>query len=109
MQGRRFFIGFSIPAPVDVHHDAYIIACSRVMTDVMGVVRARGFAVSVDIDPDRVLSQTLPHEIQLTYQRITCVVKVDHDTFMSPEFFRTRVLHQVDAALEQLTRENAGS
>ena len=85
-------------------HDAYIIACGRVMTDVMGVVGIRGCVVSVEVDPGwayRGAAKT--HKIHITYRRVTRVVSVDHQTFMSREVFRTSVLPQVEEAIKQLT------
>jgi len=88
----------------NIHHDAYVIACGRVMTDVMGLIRAQGLAVSVDIDPGRAPSEstTDPHKIHLTYEHLACAVAVDHETFVSGEFFRTLVLHQIEAAIKEL-------
>lgn len=72
------------------------------MTDVMGVVRACGVPISVDISPRRTPSDDVVHHIRLTYLGITCVLPVDHETFMNPEFFRTLVLHQIEPAIEKL-------
>jgi hypothetical protein len=93
------------PATSNVHRDAYIVACGRVMTDVMGLVRARGILIGVDIDPGRGRSEPVVHQIELTYGRRTRLVSVDHDTFMNDEFFKTLVLHQVQAAIEELASE----
>ena len=82
-------------------HDPYLVACSRVMTDVMGLVRARGILIGVDIDRDRVPDPVV-HQIELTYGRRTRLISVDHDTFMNAEFFRTLVLHQLEAAIDEL-------
>ena len=83
-------------------HDAYLMARGRVMTDVMGLVRARGILVGVDIDPGRRPSQPVVHQIELTYGRRTRLVPVDHDTFMEAEFFRTLILHQIEKAIDEL-------
>jgi len=81
------------------------------MTDVMGLIRARGILIGVDIDrgstPDPVV-----HQIELTYGRRTRLISVDHDTFMDAEFFRTLVLHQLEAAIDELAsgrEKNSGS
>ena len=83
---------------------AYLAACDRVMEQAVQLVRARGIAASIDIDSGRTSPEVVPaaHEIQLTYGRSRRVVTVDHDTFMDPEFFRTLVLHQIQAAVEEL-------
>ena len=82
-------------------HDPYLVACSRVMTDVMGLVRARGILIGVDIDRGRIPDPVV-HQIELTYGRRTRLISVDHDTFMNAEFFRTLVLHQLEAAIDEL-------
>ena len=92
---------------MNIHRDAYIIACGRVMTDVMGLVRARGILIGVDIDPGLRQSGTgrsepTVHQIELTYGRRTRLVSVDHETFMDEEFFRTLILHQVESAIDEL-------
>ena len=91
---------------MNMHRDAYIVACSRVMTDVMGLVRARGILIGVDIDPGlRQLggrSDPVVHQIELTYGGRTRLVPVDHETFMNAEFFKTLVLHQIEAAINEL-------
>ena len=60
--------------------------------------------MSVEVDPGRPPSQPSidTHKIHLTYRGVTCVVAVDHDTFMNAEFFRTLVLHQVKAVIAEL-------
>jgi hypothetical protein len=45
---------------------------------------------------------TNTHQIVLTYGRATRAVTVDHETFMDEEFFKTLVLHQMEAAIEQV-------
>lgn len=94
-------------------HHAYRVACDRIMTDVMGLVRARGILIGVDIDPglrqlrlgtDRRRYDLVVHQIELTYGRRTRLVPVDHETFMEAEFFRTLVLHQIEAAIDELAR-----
>src|SRR4029450_5432069 len=82
-------------------HDPYLVACSRVMTDVMGLVRARGLLIGVEIDRGR-MPDALVHQIELTYGRRTRLMSVDHDTFMDAEFFRTLVLHQLAARIDEL-------
>ena len=83
---------------------AYFAACERVLKSVVRLVDARGLAMSVDVDPGRAPSQAIidTHHIQLTYGHSTRVIEVDHDTFMSPEFFKTLVLHQIQAAISEL-------
>jgi hypothetical protein len=83
---------------------AYLAACDRVIEATVRLVHARGIAVSVDIDPDRASSAVVAttHQILLTYERSRRVVPVDHETFMDEEFFRTLVLHQLQAVIEEL-------
>ena len=83
---------------------AYFAACERVLKTVLRLVHARGVEMSVDVDPGHAPSQAIidTHRIQLTYGRSTRTIEVDHDTFMSPEFFKTLVLHQVQAAIADL-------
>ena len=88
-------------------HDPYLVACDRVMTDVMGVVRARGVLIGVNIDPGRAPLDF--HQIQLTYGRRTRLVPVDHDIFMNAEFFRTLVLHQIESAIDELASSKGAS
>ena len=61
--------------------------------------------MSLDIDPGRAPFEVITdtHQIQLTYGRSARIVQVDHETFMDEEFFRTLVLHQLQAAFEELT------
>jgi hypothetical protein len=89
----------------NVHHDAYILACGRVMTDVMGVVGIRGCVVTVEVDPGWASYNVVPktHKIHLIYRRVTRVLSVDHHIFMSREGFRTYVLPQVEGAIRELT------
>ena len=87
-----------------VQGHAYFAASARVLSQVVNLVQARGAAVSVDVDPGRLPSQAIidTHHIKLTYGHSIRTIEVDHDTFMSPEFFKTLVLHQVEAAIEDL-------
>ena len=84
-------------------HD-YMAACDRVLHHVVALVHARGIEMGLDVDPGRapfeVITET--HSIHLTYRGVTCVVSVDHATFMDEEFFRTLVLHQLEAAIDKL-------
>ncbi len=89
-------------------HDLYLLACSRVVGHVVELVKARGVQIGVDIDPGRGPSETLVHQIELTYGRRTRLVSVDHDTFMDEEFFKTLVLHQVQAAIDELASGSPG-
>jgi hypothetical protein len=89
-------------------HDPYLVACSRVMTDVMRLVRARGILIGVDIDRGR-MPDPVSHQIELTYGRRTRLISVDHDTFMDAEFFRTLILHQLEAAIGELARTHEKS
>jgi len=94
----------SLLGPKNIHRDTYIVACGRVMRDVMGVVGIRGCVVSVEVDPGWAYRGVAElHKIHLTYRRVTRILSVDHATFMSPEFFRNRVLQQVEKAIEELT------
>jgi hypothetical protein len=83
---------------------AYLAACSRVMQHAVRLVEAQGLAASVDIDPGRAPSEAVAntHEVHVAYGRHKRVVSVDHDTFMDDEFFRTLVLHQLKAAIDDL-------
>jgi hypothetical protein len=85
--------------------DAYIVACGRVMRDVMGVIGIRGCVVSVEVDPGWASYNAVvkTHKIHLTYRRVTRVLSVDHQIFMSREVFRTCVLPQVEQAIKELT------
>jgi hypothetical protein len=60
--------------------------------------------MSLDIDPGRAPFEPITdtHQIQLICRGKTRVVTVDHDTFMDPEFFRTLVVHQIEAAIDEL-------
>jgi hypothetical protein len=92
----------NISSEEDSH--AYLDACSRVMGHIVPLVEARGVTVAVDIDPGRASSEvvTTSHQIQLRYGRAVRIVAVDHETFMDPEFFQTLVLHQLEAAINEL-------
>jgi hypothetical protein len=87
-------------------NDAYRVACERVMSHVIPLVQARGVPVGVDIYPGlrqlAMRSGPLVHQIELTYGRRTRLVSVDHHTFMEAELFRTLVLHQIEAAIDEL-------
>jgi hypothetical protein len=90
-------------------NDAYSVACDRVLSHVIPLVQAKGVPVGVDIDPGlrqlatgRMRFDPVVHHIELTYGRRTRLVSVDHDTFMEVEFFRTLVLHQIEAAINEL-------
>ena len=90
-------------------NDAYRVACERVMSHVIPLVQARGVPVGVDIYPGlrqsgagRMRSDPVVHQIELTYGRRTRLVSVEHNTFMEAEFFRTLVLHQIAAAIDEL-------
>jgi hypothetical protein len=87
-----------------VNGHAYLAACDRALDQTVRLVYARGIAAAVDIDPGRApsTSTTDPHEIRITYGGNTRAVTVDHDTFMDDEFFRTLVLHQLEAVVEEL-------
>jgi len=82
----------------------YMAACDRVLHHVVELVHARGIEVSLDVDPGRAPFEVVTdaHQIQLTYGRSRRTVTVDHETFMDAEFFRTLVLHQLEAAIEEL-------
>jgi hypothetical protein len=60
--------------------------------------------VSVEVDPGRSPAEVVTdtHQIQLTYGRRRRTMAVDHETFMDDEFFRTLVLHQLQAAVDDL-------
>jgi hypothetical protein len=83
---------------------AYLAACDRALDQTVRLVYARGIAATVDIDPGRAPSEpvTDSHQIRLTYRGKTRAVPVDHETFMDEEFFRTLVLHQLKAAIDEL-------
>jgi hypothetical protein len=65
---------------------------------------SRGVGVSIDVDPHQSTSEELvtSHKIELTYKRSTRVVEIDHETFMDEEFFRTLILRQLEAAIDEL-------
>jgi hypothetical protein len=56
--------------------------------------------VSVEVDSDPASSER--QQVQLTYGCSRRIVMVDHETFMDEEFFRTLVLHQIEAAINEL-------
>ena len=56
----------------------------------------------MEVDPGRAPAAVVAHQIRLTYGLRTRLVSVDHETFMDEEFFRTLVLHQLQAAIEEL-------
>jgi hypothetical protein len=87
---------------------AYVAACDRVLHHVVELVNARGIEVSLEIDPGRAPFEVITntHQIQLTYGGITCVLPVDHETFMDPEFFRTLVLHQLEKTIDELAQRD---
>ena len=87
-----------------INGHAYHAACERVLKSVGRLVDARGLAMSVDVDPGCTRSQAIidTHHIQLTYRRSVRTIEVDHDTFMNAEFFKTLVLHQVQAVIAEL-------
>jgi hypothetical protein len=76
------------------------------MQHAVRLVEARGLAVSIDIDPNRVPSEAVvrAHQIHFTYERHKRVVAVDHETFMDDQFFRTLALHQLRAAIDDLAK-----
>ena len=82
----------------------YCVACDRVLHDVIRLVEARGGNVKVRVDPGRLPTQAITdtHHIQLTCRASSRILEVDHDTFIDAGFFRTLVLHQVDAAITEL-------
>ena len=66
------------------------------------LVQARGVLVGVEIDRVRTTSDAVIDLIRLTHGRHTRLVAVDDETFMDEEFFRTLILHQLRAAIEDL-------
>jgi len=82
----------------------YIAACDRVRYHVVEFAHARGIEASLDINPGRAPFEvvTRAHRIQLTCGCSSRTVSVDHQTFMDAELFRTLVLHQLEAAIEEL-------
>ena len=81
---------------------AYIAARTRVESHIAQLAEARRIQVIVDVDPGRGSSEVVSHQLQLTYGRSTRIMAVDHETFMDEEFFRTLVLHQLEAAIDEL-------
>ena len=90
------------PQPKHINGFAYIAARERAEYLVAQLAEAHGIQVDVAVDPDGVPSPLVAHRVQLTYGRSSRVVTVDHDTFMDEEFFRTLVLHQIQAAIDEL-------
>jgi hypothetical protein len=91
--------------PVETNNktdSAFIAARSRVQDQIAPLAQARGVMVGVEIDPGRTSSDVHIHLIQLTNGRCTRTVGVDHETFMDAAFFRTLVLHRLEAAIEEL-------
>ena len=86
------------------HGEAYLAACSRVLAEVIHLVQARGVGVTIDVDPHQIASEELvtSHKVELTYKRSTRIVEIDDETFMDEEFFKTLVLPQVKAAIDEL-------
>jgi hypothetical protein len=100
-----------MPSSSKLRRNAYVAVCGRVMTDVMGVVRAQRLGVGIDIDPGHVPFEMIAihiHKIRITYGRAKRVIAIDHDRFMSAEFFRTLVLPQVRMAIEELGAREKG-
>jgi hypothetical protein len=83
---------------------AYLASCTRVENQIARLARARGIALTVEIDPGRASYAALSgsHQIQLKYAHHQWIVAVDHDTFMDDEFFKTLVLHHLPAAIDNL-------
>jgi len=92
------------PDGPEVNGRAYLAARERVEDHIILLAHSRGIVVGLQVDPGRAPAEVVTdtHQIQLTYGRATRVVAVDHETFMDPEFFRTLVLHQLQAAIEEL-------
>ena len=88
---------------------AYIAACARVEHEIARLAKARRIEVMVEVDPGRACSGLIAHQIQFTYGNRKRVVGVDHDMFMDEEFFRTLVVHRVDAVVEDLALEAFGT
>ena len=80
----------------------YLAACDRVLRHVDELAHARGIKTRLDIDPDREVIINGFHQLQLTCGRFRRVVSIDHEVFMDEEFFRTLVLHQIEAAMNDL-------
>jgi alpha-glucuronidase len=77
--------------------DPYLAARARVENQIIQLAKLRRISVSVEV-----VSGPEGYQIQLRRGRSTGVVAVDHETFMNEEFFRTLVLHQLQAAIEKL-------
>jgi hypothetical protein len=80
----------------------YIAARARVENQIARLAGARRIEVLVEVDPGRAPAAVVAHQIRLTYGLRTRLVSVDHETFMDEEFFRTPVLHQLEAAIDDL-------
>jgi hypothetical protein len=80
---------------------AYLVARARVENQIIQLAKARGICVRVEVDLKPASSEG-GHQIQLTHGRCRRTVTVDHETFMDEEFFRTLVLHQLAAAIDEL-------
>jgi len=80
----------------------YLSARERVEHDIAQLAQARRISVIVDIDPGGASPQATVHQIRLAYGRRTRIVTVDHETFMDDEFFRTLVVHQLRAAIDDI-------
>jgi hypothetical protein len=80
----------------------YLAARARVEAQIAQLAKTRGISVHAEIDPGPAFSSAGGHQIQLTYGRSRRVVTVDHETFVDEEFFRTLVLHQLQATIEEL-------
>jgi hypothetical protein len=78
-------------------HD-YLTARARIENQILQLAKVRGISVSVQVED----SDPEVHRIQLICGRSRRVVEVDHETFVDEEFFRTLVLHQVQAAIDAL-------
>ena len=81
---------------------AYIAARVRVESHIAQLAQARGIELIVNTDPGGVSTELVAHQIRLTYGRSTRIMAVDHDTFMDEEFFRTLVLYQLEAVVNEL-------
>jgi hypothetical protein len=85
---------------------AYVAALARIEDQILNLTKVRGISVSVVVDVSPAPSEG--HQILLRYGRRTRFVSVDHKTFMDEEFFRTLVLHQMQAAIEELAAVDIG-
>ena len=89
------------PEAKHINGYGYIAARVRVENQIARLAKARRIEVQVEVDPGRAPAAVVAHQIQLTYGLRTRLVSVDHETFMDEEFFRTLVLHQLEAAIDQ--------